>query len=102
MPGGMHFVPTVLRTRLVKAHLPPEGAWWLRPRVEHQIPVHCKTKVIRARRMGSRAALTLRHANDRTERDLIVDFVVAGTGYDVDVDRLNFLDRGNQKRGKTH
>jgi thioredoxin reductase len=94
MPGGMHVVPTILRTRLVKAHLPPEGAWWLRHRVEHQMPVHCETKVIHARRIGSRTALTLSNAKDRTERDLIVDFVVAGTGYDVDVDRLNFLDRG--------
>ena len=94
LPGGMHVVPTVLRTRFVRAHLPPEGAWWLRPRVEHQVPVHCRTKVIHARRVGGRTALTLRNTKDRTERDLIVDYVVAGTGYDVDVDRLNFLDRG--------
>jgi hypothetical protein len=36
--------------------------------------------------------LRLRDRNDKRERDLVVDHVVAGTGYDPDVDALPFLD----------
>jgi cation diffusion facilitator CzcD-associated flavoprotein CzcO len=93
LPGWMHFVPTILRTRFVKAHLPPEGAWWLRARVEHRIPLHCGAKLTEACRVGDRVALRLRDTKNLTERDLVVDDVIVGTGYDVDVDRLSFLDR---------
>ena len=94
LPGAMHSVPAPLRTRFVRAHLPPEGAWWLRSRVEHQVPLHCGTKLIKARRVGNRAVLVVRKTEDGTECDLVVDHIIAGTGYDVDVDRLRFLDRG--------
>ncbi len=93
-PGAMHFVPAELRTRFVKSHLPPEGAWWLRARVEHQVPLHRGTKLTAAHRVGDRAKLTLKHAKDRTECYLIVDHVIAGTGYNIDVDRITLLDRG--------
>jgi len=94
LPGAMPLVPAPLRTRFVKTHLPPDGAWWLRARVEHQIPVHCGTKLTSARRVGGRAVLRLRNTQDRTEFDLAADRVIVGTGYDVDVDRLSFLDLG--------
>ena len=38
-PGVMHRVPATWRTRFVKNHLPAEGAWWLRDRVENRLPV---------------------------------------------------------------
>jgi thioredoxin reductase len=91
-PCAVHFVPAHLRTRFVKAHLPPEGAWWLRQRVEHRVPLHCGTKLISARKIDGRAALTLRKLKDRTEHEISVDHVIVGTGFDVDVDRLSFLD----------
>jgi lysine/ornithine N-monooxygenase len=94
LPGAAHLVPAALRTRFVKAHLPPEGAWWLRARVEHQIPLHRATKLVNARRVGNRAALTLKKAKDQTKCDLLVDHVIAGTGFDVDVNRLSFLEPG--------
>ena len=93
-PGAMHRVPAPLRTRFVKTHLPPDGAWWLRARVEHKIPVHCGTELTSARSVGGRAVLRLRNTQDRTEFDLAADRVIVGTGYDVDVDRLSFLDLG--------
>lgn len=90
-PGALHRLPSAWRTHLVKNHLPPEGAWWLRHRVENRLPVHVETTVTRAGEVGSRVALRLRTANG-LERDLLVDHVIAGTGYDIDVDRLVFLD----------
>jgi len=77
---------------MVKKHLPPEGAWWLRERVENRMPVHVGTTVVEARELNGRVALRLRAANDSSERQLLVDHVIAGTGYDIDVERLVFLD----------
>jgi thioredoxin reductase len=90
-PGAMHRLPAAWRTRLVKKHLPPEGAWWLRERVENRVPVQIGTTVEEAREANGRVALRLRVANDSGERQLIVDHVIAGTGYDIDVERLAFL-----------
>ena len=90
IPGAAHRLPESLRTQLVKRHLPPEGAWWLRDRVEGRIPVHLETTVTGVRWNGSRVELKL-HANG-DERELQVDRVVAGTGYRVDVKQMTFMD----------
>jgi cation diffusion facilitator CzcD-associated flavoprotein CzcO len=90
-PGAMHRVPTKWRTRFVKNHLPAEGAWWLRDRVENRLPVHFGATVVEAREAAGRVALGLRIAKDGSERPLIVDHVIAGSGYDIDVERLDFI-----------
>ena len=87
----MHRLPQAWRTRFVKNHLPPEGAWWLRERVENRVPIHIGTTVVEAREAAGRVALRLRNAKDGNERQLVVDHVIAGAGYDIDVERLEFL-----------
>jgi FAD-dependent urate hydroxylase len=91
-PGAMHHVPATWRTQFVKTHLPAEGAWWLRDRVENRIPVHLGATVVSAREVAGRVALDVRLAKDGSARQLAVDHVVAGSGYDVDVERLKFVD----------
>ena len=91
-PGAMHRVPEKWRTRFVKNHLPAEGAWWLRDRVEKRIPVHFGATVVEAREAAGRVALGLRLAKDGSSCQLMVDHVVAGSGYDVDVERIEFMD----------
>ena len=90
-PGVMHRVPNSWRTRFVKNHLPPEGAWWLRERVENRLPISVGISVVAARELDGRVALKLRAAKDGGERKLVVDHVIAGSGYVTDVDRLDFL-----------
>jgi FAD-dependent urate hydroxylase len=90
-PGVLHHLPATWRARFVENHLPPEGAWWLRERVENRVPVHIGAEVDEAREVAGRVALRLRVANDAGERQLLVDHVIAGTGYDIDVERLAFL-----------
>jgi cation diffusion facilitator CzcD-associated flavoprotein CzcO len=90
-PGAMHRIPDALRTRFVKSHLPAEGAWWLRARVEDQLPISLGTSVVGAGEAGDQVALKLHIAKDGSERKLIVDHVIAGSGYVIDVDRLDFL-----------
>jgi FAD-dependent urate hydroxylase len=91
-PGAMHSLPAAWRTRFVKTHLPPEGAWWLRRRVENRVPVHFGTSVLRACEVDGRVELRLGAKGAGTERRIMVDHIVAGTGYDIDVKRLSYLD----------
>ncbi len=44
-----------------------------------------------AREEADRVALKLRAAKDGTERQLVVDHVIAGSGYVISVDRLDLL-----------
>lgn len=91
-PRALHRMPDNFRTRFVKTHLPAEGAWWLRERFENKIPVQLATEVIEARETCCGAALTVRDSKERQTREIVVDHVVAGSGYTIDVDRLTFLD----------
>jgi FAD-dependent urate hydroxylase len=90
-PGATHWLPAAWRSCFLKNHLPAEGAWWLRDRVENRMPIHLGTTVVEAHEVAGRVALRLRIANDRSERRITVDHVVAGSGYEIDVDRLTFL-----------
>ena len=91
-PGAMHRAPTGWRMRFVMNHLSAEGAWWLRDRVEHKVAVDLGTKVVAAHPEAGRIVLQLRDSATGLEHRLEVDRVVAGTGYDADIDRLQFLD----------
>jgi len=90
-PSIAHHLSAATRTRFLKDYLPPEGAWWLRNRIENVVPVHLSTNVAEARRDATgRAALRLLVGGK--ERCITVDHVVAGSGYDIDVERLAFFD----------
>ena len=89
-PLWPHLLPDAPRVRLTRNHLGPWGAWWVRQRVEGQVPVLGNVEVAGAREDGSRLRLELRQS-DGGARDLIVDHVVCGTGYIADVSRLPFL-----------
>jgi FAD-dependent urate hydroxylase len=90
-PGAMHRMPTSLRTRFVSSHLPAEGAWWLRERVEKLIPIDFGITVVEAREQAGALVLQLQSAGG-LKRDHKTDHVIAGSGYITDVDRLEFLD----------
>jgi FAD-dependent urate hydroxylase len=91
-PGAMHRVPGPWRTRFVKSHLPAEGAWWLRDRVENIVPIHCNTAIVAAVEHGSRLALRLYEGRTGCERSIEVDHVIAGSGYAIDVERMSVLE----------
>lgn len=98
-PGALHRFPTGFRTRFVKTHLPAEGAWWLRPRFENNVPAHFKTTVVDAREERGKAVLQVQNCTGGP-RPLEVDQVIAGSGYDISVDRLTFLD--HELRAQVH
>ncbi|MGO4286041.1 NAD(P)-binding domain-containing protein [Bosea sp. TAB14] len=89
-PGAFHRLPACGRALFLRNFLPPEGAWWLRERVEALVPVEYDTSVVAGQAIGNRVSLRLRGA-DKQDRELLVDRVIAGTGYEVNVERIPFL-----------
>ncbi len=87
--GLFRHLPADTRLKLVKRVLGPLGAYWLKDRVVGQVPVLDGHRVVGARREGDKVLLTV--AADGTRSELIVDHVLAATGYRVDLARLGFL-----------
>ncbi len=86
-----HFMPDSARIRLTRAYPScPSGAWWVRDRVEGKVMVRTRCEIISARAEDGGVVLHLRE-QDKGEFELRADHVVAGTGFEVDVDRLPFL-----------
>ena len=69
--------------------LGPLGAYWLRERVEGQLPVLQGHRVTGARAEGDKIVLTI--ASSTGSQELAVDHVFAATGYRVHLGRLDFL-----------
>jgi cation diffusion facilitator CzcD-associated flavoprotein CzcO len=91
-PFGVHYLPDDRRIKLTRKHLGPIGAWWLAPRFEGSVPILSRTEIVNAEPRNGRLALTLRNLSGGSEQERVVDYVVAGTGYEPDIDRIGFLD----------
>jgi FAD-dependent urate hydroxylase len=93
LAGGFRHLPAPVRLHLVATVLGPFGAWWLRDRVEGNVPVHLGHQLEGAAYDGHQVTLTFADPSGE-RRDAAFDHVMAATGYRVDVDRLDFLDAG--------
>jgi hypothetical protein len=91
LPLFVHFVPDRWRVPFVKTHLGPHGAWWVRGLIEGKVPVLTRSTILEAVPNGGGVALRLR-TGDGARRTLACDHVIAGTGYEIDIDRLDFMD----------
>ncbi len=91
LPWGVYFIPEKRRVRLSQGWLPPTAPWWIRDRFEGHVDVHVRTTVVEATSDGGRVNLRL-HTEGKPEQTMVVDHVIAGTGYVLDVDRLAYLD----------
>jgi cation diffusion facilitator CzcD-associated flavoprotein CzcO len=91
-PMMPYHLPPMRRVRLVRRHAGPLGAWWLRPRVEGIVPVEKRCTVLGAQPRRNGLAIQA-HQADVGQREIVVDHLIAGTGFAVDVDRLTYLDR---------
>jgi len=92
MPGACRLLPDGPRTDFLRRHLPPEGAWWLRPRVEGFVSTRLATVVRGAAPVGTEVALAL-STDGGPATESRYDSVIAATGFCPDVDRLPFLSR---------
>jgi FAD-dependent urate hydroxylase len=90
VPMLMHYLPSERRLRFTGAHLGPAVAWWLTERARGRFPVLTNTSIVEATEAAGRVRLLVRQEGSAGEA-IVVDHVVAGTGYEADVDRLSFL-----------
>lgn len=91
LPLAMHFLPTERRVRFVRSYLGPAAGWWLFERAQ-RVTIQLRTRVLAADPSSKGVRLRLGVGPD--ERDLEVEHVVCGTGFEVNADRLPFLDAG--------
>jgi thioredoxin reductase len=91
LPLIVHRLPRERRTRFVKRYLGPASPWWIKDRVLGKVPIHVCHEVVEVGNASQRVQLKMRDG-EGSLRNVEVDFVIAGTGYDVDVSRLKFLD----------
>ncbi|WP_328875196.1 NAD(P)-binding domain-containing protein [Streptomyces sp. NBC_00287] len=90
-PAVYRHLPDRVRARLLRTILGPYGAWWLRDRVEGRVPVRCGVRIGSAKPDLAGGVLLELEGPDGDRQTLEADHVIAGTGYRVDVDRLELL-----------
>jgi FAD-dependent urate hydroxylase len=90
LPRVFRRFPVEKRHRFVAQNWGPAGSWWLRDRIEGQIEILLEHRLVAARPADGRVQITIE--SPRGRREMLTDHVVAGTGYEVDVDRLTCLD----------
>lgn len=91
VPLLVHFLPEERRLRLVQNYLGPASPWWIKDRVLGKVPIHVQSEVSQACAAGERVRLKIR-TNGQGSREVEVDRVLAGTGYEWDVGLLPYLD----------
>jgi FAD-dependent urate hydroxylase len=96
-PGMFHRLPERMRVRAVRTALGPAGAWWLKERVLGQLTVLTGHTVVGAEAAGNRLRLRVQRDDGRAIHHT-TEYLIAGTGYRVDLGRLPFLD--DQLRGR--
>lgn len=89
-PELFHRMPAGFRVPRARRVLGPSGAWWLRGRVEGQVPVLSGHAVTWAKPLDGRVRLRV-DGPGVTDRELEADHVIAATGYRINLTRLEFL-----------
>jgi pyridine nucleotide-disulfide oxidoreductase len=91
LPGLFRLLPVRLRHRIVRRHLGPAAVYFIRDKLEANVPMLSGYSLQEAQAVGERIALRFTH-RDGADLKLLVDHVIAGTGYVVDLKRLPFID----------
>jgi thioredoxin reductase len=84
-------LPLPLRLRAVRNHLGPAPGWFVRDQVVGRVPLHLGVELRRVAVRERRVQLTYARQGEG-DATLVVDHVIAGTGYRVALQRLPFLD----------
>ena len=89
-PLLFHAMPEAFRIAVVRRHLGPAGCWFVRDAVEGRVEYLLDRSIADAADVAGRVRLGLRRADGGAEA-IVVDHVIAATGYRVDLTRLAFL-----------
>jgi cation diffusion facilitator CzcD-associated flavoprotein CzcO len=83
-------LPESLRMRAIASHMHPAGGWFMREKIERNVPLMLGRSMKNAEARDGGVCLTLQ---DRSGREEIVtcDHVIAATGYEPDMLKVPFL-----------
>jgi len=95
-PLVFHALPQKLRLRAVQRHLGPAPGWFMRERIAG-LPLHLGAALQEPLVKGNQISLRFTQQHAKTG-ELLVDHVIAATGYRVDLQRLAFLDSALRDR----
>jgi hypothetical protein len=91
-PNLFRYLPLPLRQRIVRRHLGPAAVYFIRDKLEKGVAMRSGYTLKSALQQGDRLQVKFTH-RDGGELVLLVDHLIAGTGYRVDLKKLPFLDR---------
>jgi cation diffusion facilitator CzcD-associated flavoprotein CzcO len=96
-PLLFHSLPLRLRLRAVRRHLGPAPGWSIKEKVIGRVPMHlgAQLRAVVVRDGHVHLTYSQRNGGDAT---LVVDHVIAATGYRVAMQRLMFLDASVRQR----
>jgi cation diffusion facilitator CzcD-associated flavoprotein CzcO len=89
-PLAFHYLPGHLRIEAVQRALGPSGGYFIKNKVVGKVPLHLGYSPESAEVRDGKVHLTLRSV-DGTTKEIVADHIVAGTGYRVNMDNLQFL-----------
>ena len=90
LPTIFHKMPERFRLKVTKGHLGPSAGWVSRTLVEDKVPIKVERSLSKTEVRGDRLLVTFSGPDGQEQVE--ADHLVAGTGYKVDLDRLEFLD----------
>jgi thioredoxin reductase len=90
LPDVFRLFPEDKRVPRALGFLGPAGSWWLRERVEGQIPMLLEHRIVAAEAAGDRIRLHFESPTGPVTEE--ADHVIAGTGYRFDLARLRYLE----------
>jgi cation diffusion facilitator CzcD-associated flavoprotein CzcO len=99
LPRVFRQLPAQTRHDYVLTSWGPFGGWWLKERVVGRVPLLTSHTIARVVERGGRLRLTVQGPEKMVEVE--TDHVITGTGYQVDLGRLQYLDPSLQTRIKT-
>ena len=86
LPGLFYHLPVKMRLRAVRSHLRPAAGWYMREKVESQVPIILGKSIKKGEDCGGKLSL---HLSDGSRFNC--DHLIAATGYRTDLQRLAFL-----------
>ena len=89
-PMLFHFLPEKLRLHVVRKAIGPSAGWYMKDLVVGRVSQLLSHTLERAETQNNRVHLHLREPNG-SAREVVVEHVIAATGYKVDLRRLAFL-----------
>jgi thioredoxin reductase len=82
--------PAAKRHRFVSGSYGPSGSWWLRDRLVGKAEVH--TSCLLQRAVDENIQVALRVSKPSGSSEILTDYVIAATGFKVNIDKLQYLE----------